>query len=631
MTGVLARPTFPLLAIALAAAACGEQRRPRRPGEEWVRSIQVVGNEALSEDTLVGGLALRRAQKRGLPPDPYLIQVDADRIRGEYLRRGFLGIDVTSRVVRRGDAIDIVYHVEEGARARTRVVITGLPDDPSLPVSTVRAAFPIEDGEPFDYATYEAAKVSLRTIVEDAGYAHAQLDASVIADRANNVAIVQLAYDPGPKSRFGSVTITGAEGRLREAVEERVTIQPGERYSLSAITSTQRALYALDRFSTVQVLPEKDGTDPVVDVKIAVTEGSRREIRLGGGFGIEPAGYEVRARAGYTIAGWPFPLDTFTLDLRPAYARIRDLGGYEPRIRALARLERQDLFTTYAVGSAELEYNYIAYEAYTSYGPRGRLLYTVPVETGTLADKLQLGVAWSIHYNAFRNINPLVGSGTQAVIGLDEHERVSALQQSAILDLRDHPLEPTRGVYAELRLAEAARFLGSGYEFLQVAPELRGYVPLGGVVVGARARAAAIFGELAPTERFFSGGSSRHRGFSERKLAPSVFGDVDGSYRSIPYGGGALVETSLEVRIPIATIREMPLGGALFLDGGDVTEEIGNLDVLNLHWAVGIGLRLSTIVGPVRGDVGYRLNRTGPTEPEPGSRFAFHLSLGEAF
>jgi translocation and assembly module TamA len=566
-----------------------------------------------------------------VPPDPYLIHVDAERIRGEYLRRGFLSVDVTSRVVRRGDAVDVIYQVQEGRRARTRVEITGLPDDPSLPVATVRAALPLEDGAPFDYATYEEAKGPLRTIVEDAGYAHVELDARVVADRVNDIAIVQLAYVPGPKSSFGTVTITGAEGALREAVERRVRFHPGQRYSLTAISSTQRALYALNRFSTVQVIPEKDGTDPVVDTKIAVTEGSRREIRLGGGFGIEPAGYELRGRAGYTIAGWPFPLDTFTLDLRPAYARIRDLGGYEPRIRALARIARQDLFTTYALGSAELEYDYLAYEAYTTYGPRARLLYTLPIGTRAFADTLQLGVGWSIHYNGFRNIHPLLGRGTQVAIGLDEHERVSALQQSAILDLRDHPLEPRRGLYAELRLAEAARFLGSAFDFLQVAPELRGYVPVGPVVVAARARTAITFGDLAPTERLFSGGASRHRGFSERKLAPSVFGDVDGSYRSIPYGGGALVETSLEVRIPIATIREMPLGGVVFLDGGDVTEELGTLDVTNLHWAVGVGLRLSTIVGPVRGDVGYRLNRTGPMEPDPYSRVAFHLSLGEAF
>src|SRR5690606_24954931 len=128
----------------------------------------------------------------------------------------------------------------------------------------------------------------------------------------------------------------GVTGELRDAVEARVKFRPGDPYSLEALSSTQRALYALDRFSTVQVLPQKDDpTDPVIAVNVVVTEGARREIRLGGGFGLEPASYEVRGRAGYSIAGWPFPLDAFTVDLRPAYAKLRDAGGYEPRIRAL--------------------------------------------------------------------------------------------------------------------------------------------------------------------------------------------------------------------------------------------------------------------------------------------------------
>ena len=75
----------------------------------------------------------------------------------------------------------------------------------------------------------------------------------------------------------------------------------------------------------------------------------------------------------------------------------------------------------------------------------------------------------------------------------------------------------------------------------------------------------------------------------------------------------------------------MPLGGVLFLDGADVTETAAELSPTHLHWAAGIGLRLHTIVGPVRADFGYRLNRTGGMEPDPSTNFAFHLSLGEAF
>ncbi|MBT8492467.1 MAG: outer membrane protein assembly factor, partial [Deltaproteobacteria bacterium] len=59
-------------------------------------------------------------------------------------------------------------------------------------------------------------------------------------------------------------------------------------------------------------------------------------------------------------------------------------------------------------------------------------------------------------------------------------------------------------------------------------------------------------------------------------------------------------------------------------------------------WAVGGGLRIRTPVGPVRVDLGFRLNRfraapaDEPQNPRPtggdlADRLVFHLSLGEAF
>ena len=69
----------------------------------------------------------------------------------------------------------------------------------------------------------------------------------------------------------------------------------------------------------------------------------------------------------------------------------------------------------------------------------------------------------------------------------------------------------------------------------------------------------------------------------------------------------------------------------MFLDGGDVREELSGINLGELYWAAGVGLRFRTLVGPIRVDLGYRLNRTGPEDAAPGSRFAFHLSLGEAF
>ena len=612
--------------LLVAVGACSHAAA-HKPGDEYLKAIKFEGNKEIGKTTLITGLALHRTQKRGSAPDPYTISVDAERIKGEYLRKGFLDVDVRSRVERKGDETTVVYTVEEGVRATTKVEILGLPENEPELVQKVRDTLPLAEGALFQYEKYDLAKDALRSVVEDAGYAHVKLESQVISDRANHTAIVQLFYLPGPKCTFGAVEIVGVSGPLREAVEDRLQFAPGQQYSAAAIANTQRALYGLGRFSTVRVQPDKAGDNPVVTMKVDVAESARHELKLGGGFGIDPASYEVRGRVGYTIIGWPFPLDIVSVDLRPAYAYLRNGGGYEPRIRAIAKLERQDLLWTYSKGLIEGGYNYLAVEAYTSYGPRARLGFETPVFTPRL--KLRLG--WGIELLQFRHIHPAIDDTLQMELGLDRPQRVGGYEQALVADLRDNPIEPRLGAYGELRVIEGTKYAGGNFQFIELVPEVRGYVPLGPVVIAARARHGRFIGKTPVTERFFSGGSVNQRGFSERKLAPYARADIDGKTQSVAYGGTVMVETGVEARIPITTIKHMPLGGVLFLDGADVTNTSAELNLANLHWAAGVGLRLTTIVGPVRFDFGYRLNRTGGMEPDPSSKFAFHVSLGEAF
>lgn len=631
--------------IALALVGACASAPPHRAGTERLARIDFEGNHRLSNNTLVTGLALHRTLKRGNALDPYLIEVDGDRIRGEYLRNGYLDVDVRSRVERKGDDAIVTYTVEEGMRARTRISVHGLPKE--VPVAKILAQLPLKDGQLFEYEKYELAKPLLLGALQDAGYAHASLESSVIADRANHTAVIDLAYVTGPKCTFGPIKVVGVTGKLAEAVANRITFQTGQVYSQAAVTQTQRNLYGFGRFSTVRVQPDKFGE--VVGVEVAVSESARHEVRLGGGIGIDPTAYEVRGRAGYIVAGWPFPLDTVTLDLRPAYALLRDgTGDYEPRVRALARLERRDLFWTFTTGYVDAGYNYLTVEAYTNYGPIAGVGFETPVFT----DKLQARVGWGIQEVSFSHPDSALPVMVQEQIGIrkpntmvdqfvSNDQRIATYQQSLALDLRDHPIEPKLGAYAELKVFEGTKYAGSQLDYVEVVPDVRGYVPLPwGAVLALHGRYGAIYGDIPTTERFFGGGSTSQRGFGERKLAPFFRGPpLDGQGMpvpdkgavSVPYGGAGLIDTSVEARIPLTTIKKMPLGGAVFLDGGDVTERPRDLDVTNLHWAVGLGIRLQTIVGPVRLDVGYRLNRTGGDNPEPDSHFAYHLTIGEAF
>jgi translocation and assembly module TamA len=623
---------YGLLALILigTSASCGK-KTVHRPGEEWLEAIKIEGNHSIKTKDLRNGLALRRVQKQGTSPDPYLVVVDGKRVEGEYIRRGFLEVDVRSRVERHGDRTTVIYTVQEGPRSKTRVLITGIPkNDPDLSEQKIRDALPIKEGEPFSYEPYDESKERMLGMIEDAGYAHAMLNAHVIADRTTHEAIVHLDYNVGPKCKFGDIRIVGADAELEEAVRARLAFEPGQTYSAAAIADSQRRIYDMRRFSMVRVLPDRSQeTSDVIAIEVSLARSTRNELITGGGVGMDPSTYEIRGRTGYSIVGWPFPLTDFSVDLRPAYAMLRERDGYEPRIRAMTKLRRIDLFHPFITGEIEGGYNYLTVEAYTSYGPRARLGLQSPVFT----QALQVRAGYEIERLDFRNYNPILDNATIMELGLDGSQRVGQYTQAVSLDLRDNPIEPKLGAFAEVRVDEGTPYAGGEFSFLRLTPELRGYVstPRVPVVLATRARYGRIYGDLPVTERYFSGGSTTQRGFGERRLAPYAVGEVDGERRTVPIGGAELVEANAELRTRIGKLKGMGVGGVAFLDGADVVDEGQGVDITNLHWAVGLGARLFTVIGAVRADLGYRLNRTGPMDPDPGSKFTFHLSIGEAF
>ena len=108
--------------------------------------------------------------------------------------------------------------------------------------------------------------------------------------------------------------------------------------------------------------------------------------------------------------------------------------------------------------------------------------------------------------------------------------------------------------------------------------------------------------------------------------------------KDLPIGGAGLFEASVELRgPPFVTIKGLPIDDVIFLDGGDVTYSAKDIDLTNLHWAVGVGFRVATPIGPIGLDIAYRLNRQEDDgiNPDPGTTFyqrlKFLLAVGDAF
>jgi hypothetical protein len=319
------------------------------------------------------------------------------------------------------------------------------------------------------------------------------------------------------------------------------------------------------------------------------------------------------------------------------------------------KLTQPDIFSTGILAFGLVGYDLEIDEGYRYHGPRLR----VGIERDLFLPWLRAGLSWNLHFFDFFDVQFTETSGgtcatnddcpdsmycdtgdgtckltTPLGPGFKDPYRVAWLEQFIRVDLRDSTVDPRAGFFGEVRLEQGLTAVASDFNYLKVVPEARGFVPLGTkrVVLALRAMVGYLHpmgGEDSPvTRRLHLGGSTDHRGFSAGRLSPPMNG--------IPLGGNGSVLLSSDLRIRIVELAGNWLGFTAFFDAGDCTGTFDDLDLSLLHLAVGGSLQYVTPIGAIRVGTGVRLNRLeevteGRTNPDPGQRIAFYLTIGGAF
>ena len=611
--------------------------------------IAVSGNRSVAPERIKPLLRLNAG-------DPFIasrLDVTADAIKGIYQSEGFASVDMKSGV----DVVDpgvVKPSIVINEGPRTLIGGVTIEGNRAIAAAALLAHVTSKPGGVFYAPMVRADRDAILEQYLNFGYRNADVTIETPASQAGTRVDVHFRVVEGPQVVVDHVLIVGNTRTNPSVIQRELLLVPGKPLGLGDLLESRRRLVALGLFRRVNITELAHGSPTTRDVLVTVEEASQTTIGYGGGAQLDrrlrPTGPDQQAREVYEFA----PRGFFEIDRR-------NLGG---RNRSASLYTRLSLRPNDKPGDTSL-FGFSEYRVVGTYRARqvlpggGDFTTTAAVEQGvrTSFNFTRKG----INADFTRQLSPRIRSSIRYALStthiFDENltdtdlspiivdrvfpqVRLSTFSGAVARDTRDDLLEPQKGTLMSVDGSFAARALGSQVGYLKSLAEVFVYrnlgrprlVLAGGVRLGLATAFRRVVNdpelgpqevrELPASERFFAGGDTTIRGFATDTVgAPNTIGTS-----GFPIGGNAMIILNTELRAPVYK----DIGAVVFVDGGNVFLQAKEMDLGELRGSVGFGLRYRSPVGPIRVDLGFKLDRRtigGRLEP----RTVLHFSIGQAF
>lgn len=663
---VIARLVTLVTLVAPLWSALHAQSSTRCNPDERVRGVSFEGSPDFDVLTLATTIVthepgfVTRVFRIGTPPCVDTLEVRRDALRLAILHRqaGWFQAAVSPLITKRADGVRVRFAITPGREAIVdSVTVRGLPQAPEgrRPYDAPLSAL---TGKRFDRTRVDTTISSVVARLRDVGFARASMPVSRIRiDSANALVRLDLDFTPGPRLRIGQVHVDVrpvGSGRPRvdsADVARLVAIDPGDRFSASALLDAQRALYRSEAFRLVLIDTASTAAtaDSLIDLRVGVAEARMRAARAGLGWATQDC---VRVQGRINDRGFLGVGRRVELSARASKLGLGAPTDVAPALCSQAL--RDDPFSqrvNYYVGATLTNtrlFGLPVVPLVSVYSERRGEPYAFlrEISVGALAEVSRqftsrtAGTAGFQYENGKTTTDPVV-SCTRFGLCRPEELVLSAfgrgigiVSTSALHDRTNDVTNPTRGwrVRGELRLGETVSELVPTVRFQRTTGEWAGFRRFFGGVIGARVQAAGAFAPgaelvdgtplIPQQERLFVGGQNSVRGYQQNLLGAVDYvvqnvRPVEGATdefevvpnvrdREVPRGGTAMLVGNLEWRRGFRFIAEQ-VQLAAFVDGGTLWETRSDrFSWSDVRYTPGLGVRLVTPLGPFRLDIGYR-------------------------
>lgn len=609
---------------------------PEIPPQVW--NIEFEGNSQYSDVVLIRQIAtedpsfwekLKVWKRSGHELKEIELKKDVIRLRNYYRRRGYVNVNVNYRIEQKNKEWkkEVIFEIEENLPVRISNIRYSFEDEKgvldhikqSKSFRNAQRKHVYQKGKRYETIREPEVVGQFSDVLKNLGFAYAEVTVQAEVDTAQLAADVNIMSDLGPRTYIDSIEVEGIETISKKYILREADLQRGELYSLKKLQEAQQQLFNHHLFRFVTISIPDQPKDSTLNLLMRIRENEQRSVELQAGFGTEE---KLRGQVSW---------------------KHRNVLGSGQRLTTTARASfiEQDISLNYL-------FPYV-YNTKSSFviSPFGQHLLQDNFEL------LRAGITNSFIYRYSKNFTASASYEFTKNQELSRQFNASLPDTTLEYDLSSFQFSAYFGPgfgrqqegWVVQPYVEASGIFGlATFRFQKLSADVRRFTRLGNsTMLATRVQGGALFN--APTDslpnniRFYLGGTNSVRGWYRQQLGPKrARTDSSGFVKYVPVGGRAMLGFNVEIRQEMNFFLK-GLGMAVFLDGGQIWETFRQVNTRPIQFGVGGGLRYQSPIGPVRVDIGYKINPTdqdldrfnGRNFGNAWDRIGIHFSIGQAF
>ncbi|HMN36280.1 MAG TPA: outer membrane protein assembly factor BamA [Hyphomicrobium sp.] len=605
-------------------------------GATKVKGINFVGNHAFSDSQLRDIVSTTQTGwfdflKGTSIYDPDRMSLDRELLRQYYLKNGFADATVTAGSAELdpdGSGFIITFAIEEG-EAYNFGAVNIESSLPEIQPEAYQGELLTVGGDVYNASLIDKTTEKLTLKIAEQGYAFARVRPRAIPDTASRTIAITYQVDEGPRIYIERINIIGNERTKDFVIRREFRLAEGDAYNPLMVDRAKKRLEALGLFKAVDVKRSPGSAQDRVVLDVMITEQSTGELSFGAGYSTsEGVIGDVSITERNLFGNGQF----VRLRLAGSIERMQiDLSFTEPRF-----LDR-NLSAGFDLYHKEIDMRDQAGFRQRKSGGQVRLGFP-------LAENLWMQTSYGLSRDQIFGVEPNASVAIKDACGAlsftpgtepncqNDSYWTSVAGTSITYDGRNHPRNPTRGIF--LQLDDEFAGLGGDVQYWRVNAEGRAYYPLTekitliGRVVGGHIQGWGG-DDVRILDSYFKGGETI-RGFDRSGYGPR---DITPNGQNDALGGTTYWAATAEVRFPLPFIPEdIGLSGAVFADVGslfDVSDRAASVvtdncpagqiclaDDSTIRSSVGASLMWNSPVGPLRMDFAKVLSKQSYDEEQ---------------